>query len=382
VHNMFLYQKSQRYFAQIADGLEELGREELEALGARELKPVFRGVYFEADPAVLYRINYCSRLCTKILAPLLKFDCHSTKYLYRTARTIAWEQLLAPGMTFAVAATVSHSHIRHSQYAALCVKDAVVDRLRELRDGRPDIDREHPDCWLNLHIENNQAVIALDTAGGSLHRRGYRQQAGEAPMQETLAAAIVRLSGWDGTQPLVDPLCGAGTLLAEAHMHFCRIPAGYLRGRFGFERLPDFQPEVWDGVKKEADGRMRPLPLGLIGGSDMAAEAVAAARGNLALLPFGENIDLRVRRFEQSGEVSNSVILGNPPYGIRLKQKEEMPSFMKKIGDFLKQHCTGSTAFLYLGNRELVKMVGLRASWKKPLKNGGLDGVLVKYELY
>jgi putative N6-adenine-specific DNA methylase len=379
---MFTYQKNNRYFAQIAEGLEDLGHEELTTLGARETKPVFRGLYFEADQATLYRINYCSRLCSRILAPLLGFDCHSAKYLYRTARELPWEQILAPDMTFAVAATISHSHIRHSQYAALCLKDAVVDRLRELHGRRPDIDRENPDCWLNLHIENNQAVIALDTAGGSLHRRGYRRQSVEAPMQETLAAAVVRLSGWDGSRPLLDPLCGSGTLLAEALMEYCRIPAGLLRPHFGFEQLPDFGPELWLRVKNEADSLMRPLPAGLIAGSDIVPEAVAAARANLALLPHGDKIQLQVRPFESYETVSNSLLVSNPPYGVRLKHKEDMAVFMKNLGDFLKRRCTGSAACIYLGRRELVKLVGLRPSWKKPLKNGGLDGLLVKYELY
>jgi putative N6-adenine-specific DNA methylase len=379
---VFAYQKNNRYFAQIAEGLEDLGGEELAALGAREVKPVFRGIYFGADRAALYRINYCSRLCTRILAPLLRFSCHSDKYLYRTARELPWEEVLPPGATFAAAATVSHSRLRHSQYAALRLKDAVVDRLRELRGKRPDIDRRQPDLWLNLHIENNIATIAVDTSGGSLHRRGYRLQSLTAPMQETLAAAIIRLSGWEGERPLVDPMCGAGTLLAEAYMHFCRIPAGYLRKRYGCERLPDFDPVLWQRVKKEAEQAIRVSPVGLIAGSDMASEAVAAARANLAVLPSGDRVRLAVRRFEQLEGIENAVIVSNPPYGLRLKQGEEMAVFMRGLGDFLKRRCTGSTAYLYLGRRELVKSVGLRPAWKKPLKNGGLNGLLVKYELY
>jgi putative N6-adenine-specific DNA methylase len=379
---VFAYQKNNRYFAQIAEGLEDLGGEELAALGAREVKPVFRGIYFGADRAALYRINYCSRLCTRILAPLLRFSCHSDKYLYRTARELHWEEVLPPGATFAAAATVSHSRLRHSQYAALRLKDAVVDRLRELRGKRPDIDRRQPDLWLNLHIENNIATIAVDTSGGSLHRRGYRLQSLTAPMQETLAAAIIRLSGWEGERPLVDPMCGAGTLLAEAYMHFCRIPAGYLRKRYGCERLPDFDPALWQRVKKEAEQAIRVSPVGLIAGSDMASEAVAAARANLAVLPSGDRVRLAVRRFEQLEGIENAVIVSNPPYGLRLKQGEEMAVFMRGLGDFLKRRCTGSTAYLYLGRRELVKSVGLRPAWKKPLKNGGLNGLLVKYELY
>jgi putative N6-adenine-specific DNA methylase len=379
---MFSYQKNNRYFARIAEGMEELGGEELTALGASEVKPVFRGLHFKADPATLYRINYCSRLCTRVLAPLLSFDCHSTKYLYRTARELPWERLLTPEMTFAVTATVSNSHIRHSHYASLCLKDAVVDRLRDLHGRRPNVDREHPDCRLNLHIENNQAVISLDTGSGSLHRRGYRRQSVEAPMQETVAAAVIRLCGWDGSLPLLDPLCGSGTLLAEALMEYCRIPAGFLRSRFGFELLADFAPEVWQQVKRETDSRIRPLPAGLVAGSDISPEAVAAARANLGVLPGGDRVKLQTQPFEKYEAVAGSIIICNPPYGIRLNHRQDMQLFFKQLGDFLKRRCTGSTACIYLGRRELVKMVGLRPAWKKPLQSGGLDGLLVKYELY
>lgn len=379
---MFTYQKTNRYFAQVADGLEELAAAELETLGAGNCRPAYRGVYFEADRAGLYRINYRSRLCTRVLALLLRFDCHSTKYLHKTAIKLPWEALLDPEKSFAVQANVSHSKIRHSQYAALCLKDAIVDYFRDRCGRRPSIDTRNPDVWLNLHIESNKAAISIDTSGGSLHRRGYRQDSIAAPMQETVAAAIVRLSGWDGDQPLYDPMCGSGTLLCEALMQYCRIPAGYLRKRFGFEALPDFDPAVWQRVKKEADQRIRALPPGLIGGSDMSREAVQATKANCALLPHGKKVQLRSRRFQELDGVENSVIICNPPYGIRLQRNSNMDLFMREFGTFLKQRCRGSSAYLYFGAAGLVKKIGLRPAWKKPLKSGGLDGLLVKYELY
>ena len=379
---MFSYQKSGRYFGQIAEGLEDLGKKELQELGARDIKPIYRGYYFSADKAALYRINYCSRLLSRILAPLIRFDCHSDKYLYRTAAKINWPSFFDLKKTFAVQANVSHSKITHSKYASLRLKDAIVDVFREKAGKRPNVDTRDPDILFNLHIQNNKATIYLDTSGASLHRRGYRLESVTAPIQETVAAAIIRLSSWNGTRPLVDPMCGSGTLLCEAMMHYCRIPAGYLRKKFGFAALPDFDARTWAVVKKEMDSRIRDLPPGLISGSDISGEAVAAAKKNTRCFAQGADIALSVRSFQNSKSLENSVIICNPPYGIRLEKDSDIRKFMKQLGDFLKQRCRGSDAYLYFGNRELIKSIGLRPTWKKILISGGLDGRLVKYSIY
>lgn len=379
---MFTYQKTNRFFAQIAGGLEELGSEELVSLGAYEVKPIYRGIYFKADKYALYRIIYMSRLCSRILALLLRFDCHSTKYLYKTAMNIDWHELLSKNSTFAVFATVSNSKINHSQYAALCLKDAIVDYCRNKFGARPNVDTRNPDIRFNLHIENNKAAVSIDMSGGSLHRRGYRQVGVEAPMQETLAAAIIRLTGWQGEQPLLDPMCGSGTLLGEALMHYCRIPAGGLRNRFGFEMMHDYDAIVWKQVQDETAKQIRQPEAGLIRGSDMDRQAVMAAATNLKLLPHGQKISLKTASFQNIGKVQNSIIVSNPPYGIRLTSKGGMVGFMQELGRFLKQQCRGSTAYIYFGKRELSKKIGLKSSWKKPLKHGGLDGILVKYVIY
>ncbi len=379
---MYQYQQTRRFFAQIADGLEQMGSEELLALDAEDPAPAYRGVHFTADQAALYRINYGSRLITRVLAPLISFQCHSTKYLQKTARKIPWPELFGTEQTFAVFATVSNSAIRHSRYAGLCLKDAIADIFRESCGARPSIDPRAPDVWINLHIDSNRATISLDTSGGSLHRRGYRQESVEAPMQETVAAAIIRMTGWDGAQPLVDPLCGSGTLITEALMTYCRIPAGYLRPRFGFEQLPDFDPALWESVKAEADGAIRPLPEGLLRASDISSQAVRAATGNARKLPSGDRIQFNVTDFRKIERIDKSVIVCNPPYGLRLKQEQKAGKFYRELGDFLKQRCTGCTAFIYFGNREWIKQIGLRAAAKRPLKSGGLDGRLVTYMLY
>ena len=379
---MFTYQKTNRYFAQFADSLEPIGAEELAELGGDDIKTVYRGAYFTADPATLYRIVYQTRLSTRILAQLLRFDCHSTKYLYKTARKIDWDKLFGPTTTFAVDAITVNSKISHSQYAALCLKDAIVDHFRDKTGKRPNVDTDNPDLLLNLHIDRNKATVSIDTSGGSLHRRGYRKETVEAPMQETVAAAIIRLSGWHGERPLIDPMCGSGTLLAEAYMHAARIPAGFLRQRFGLEALPDFDAELWQKVRKQADASIKHIAGKLITGSDLSRTAVQAAQANLAMLPGGKSVHFTTRRFQEIPQITDSTIVINPPYGIRLEKGSDMASFIKEIGDFLKQRCTGSSAFIYLGDRVLAKSVGLKATWKKPLKNGGLDGVLLKYDLY
>jgi putative N6-adenine-specific DNA methylase len=298
------------------------------------------------------------------------------------ARKIAWKKIMGVDQTLAVFANLSNSRIRHSQYAALCLKDAIVDYFREDCGRRPDVRRLDPDVWISLFIENNQAVIALDTSGGSLPRRGYRQEGVEAAMQETVAAAIIQWSGWDGSKPLVDPMCGSGTLLAEALMHHCRVPAAFLRRRFGFEQLPDFERGTWSSVKASSDGGIRFPIVGRISGGDIAAAAVQIARANLRQLPHGASVRIEPFDFKLRKDLSGGVIVCNPPYGIRLKTKGGMESFYRELGDFLKQRCAGATAFIYFGDREMLKHIGLRPSWKRPLKNGGLDGRLAKFDLY
>ncbi|MCU0559123.1 MAG: THUMP domain-containing protein [Desulfobacterales bacterium] len=379
---MYAYQQNHRYFAQVAEGLEETAAEELKPLGGREIRLSYRGLYFEADQGALYRINLHSRLVTRVIAPLAVFTCHTTDALYRRAKTLPWRDFLGADQTLAVFANVAHSKIRHSRYAALCLKDAIVDYFREECGRRPDVERSDPDLWVSLFVENDRAVIGIDTSGGSLHRRGYRTETVEAPMQETVAAAIIRRSQWDGSRPLHDPMCGSGTLLAEALMHHCRIPAGALRIRFGFERLPDFDPGRWAAVKAEADGLVRPLPPGLIAGSDIAPEAVAAARANLGRLPHGSGVAINRLDFRRMDGLPDRVIVCNPPYGVRIQRGGAIGELYRVFGDFLKQRCRGSSAFIYFGNREMLKHIGLRPAWKQPIATGGLDGRLARFDLY
>jgi putative N6-adenine-specific DNA methylase len=379
---MYLYQKTNRYFAQISDTMEDLGVKELKELGAEDVKPSFRGVFFNADKETLYKINYCSRFITRVLAPIITFDCHSTNYLYKTARKIDWTSIFSLNNTFAIFSAVSNSSIRHSQYASLCLKDAIVDSFRDMYGERPNVEPHYPDVWINLHIRNNKATISIETSGGSLHRRGYRKDSLEAPMQETLAAAIVELSGWAGSQKLYDPMCGSGTLICESIIKYSKIPTAYFRNKFGFEFLPDFDSKVWMSVKNKIDRQIKPLKPNLIYGSDISNKAIKIAKLNTKTFKDGNQVSYRTIDFRDIDSIEDSIIITNPPYGLRLGDRDKVGILIKEFGDFLKQKCKGSTAYIYFGNRELIKKIGLRSAFKIPLKNGGLDGRLVKFELY
>ena len=378
----FQYQKWSGYFARMARGTEDLGAEELAELGAEKVKQAYKGAYFEADKKTLYRINYQSRIASRILAPLLTFQCHSTKYLYRTAKTIEWSKVLSLRDTFALSATVSHSRITHSKYAALCVKDAIADYFVESTGKRPNVRRENPDVHINLHVQNNKAVLSLDTSGEALHKRGYRKETLEAPMRETLAAAIIRLSGWKGEVSFCDPMCGSGTLLMEALMKVCRIPAGYLRHRFGFENLPDFDRDLWIKIRAEEDRRITPLARGVLLGSDISRHALNKAEKNCLSLPFGENIRWKAAPIEEITVPQRSLIVCNPPYGVRLGDKRRAALLYRDMGRALKERCGGSIAFIYVGDPSLIREFGLKATLKRALPNGPIKGQLCRFDVF
>ncbi|MBN2012460.1 class I SAM-dependent RNA methyltransferase [candidate division KSB1 bacterium] len=379
---MYQYQKTNRYFAQVADDIKDLAANELTSLGATEISPVYRGLYFNASAEAMYRINFCSRLIHRVLAPLLTFDCHSDRYLYKTASNIAWSDFLNADQTFAVFAGVSNSAIRHSQYAALKLKDAIVDQFRDRNGRRPSVDTEAPDVWINLYIINNKATVSIDTSGGSLHKRGYRKRSVQAPMIETLAASIIDMSGWDEQTPLYDPFCGSGTILCEAYLKATRTPPSIMRRSFGFEKLPNFDALAWRRVKQQTLKDIAPISGNLIAGSDIDAEAVDAARENCSILNKTQPIAIEQRDIFDIDNLENSTLVCNPPYGIRLDTNADLPEFYKQVGDFLKQRCNGTNAFIYFGDRNLIKYIRLKPAWKKQLANGGLDGRLVKYEMY
>lgn len=382
MENMYNYQKYNRYFAQAANDILPLVEDELKQFGASDIKHGYRGLYFNAGTETIYRANYESLLINRILAPIISFDCHSDKYLYQTANKINWEDFLSLNETFAIFATVTQSKIKHSKFAAQRLKDAIADYFTDKFGKRPSVDTREPDLWLNLHIERNKAIISVDTSGGSLHRRGYRKETHEAPMSETVAATIINYSEWDGKTPLYDPFCGSGTLLCEAYLRVTKTPPSFKRNKFGFEQLPGFDKKLWEKVKESANSKKTDLLPGLISGSDISFDSIAAAKINCSSLDNSLSKGISKQDVFKLPELENKIIITNPPYGLRLNKNEDLSGFYKNLGDFLKQKCNGSEAYIYFGERKYLKSIGLRAAWKKPLINGGLDGRLAKFELY
>ncbi len=379
---MFEYLETREFFAQTAGNMEEMAARELKEFGAKKIKIAYRGVFFTADNEKLYRIVYQSKLLSHILAPLMKFSCHDTKYLYKRAMEIEWDSILTTNQTFAISAKVANSNITHSKYAALKLKDAIADYFNETQNKRPDVDKINPDLLFHLYIHNNFATIYVDVAGFSLHKRGYRLESVDAPMQETLAAAIIKLSGWNGKTKLIDPMCGSGTILSEALMHYSRIPTGFKKENYSFQYFPDFDKNIWENIKEKSKTLIRELPDNLIFGNDILRSAVRSTATNLDSIPFGKKVVLSSKHFEELPNLENYTIITNPPYGIRLEDKERVKVLYKNFGDFLKNNCVNSTAYIYFGDRSLIKFIGLKPSRKIPLVNGQLDGRLAVFEIY
>ena len=379
---MYDYQKNNIYFAQVPGMMEELCELELVELGAKNTKISYRGIYFEADHSTLYKINYTARTISRVLAPLKSFYCNNANAIMKTAEQIEWEKIFSLDQTFSITSSVTKSTINNSLYASQVLKDGIADYFRSKFGKRPDVSTVNPDVRFNLFIEKDKAILSLDTSGESLHKRGYRLLAGEAPMQETLAAAIIRLSKWDGEKPLLDCMCGSGTIICEALMHYCRIPAQKLRKNFGFFHLPDFDESIWIKVKDEADSKIRPLPKELIYGSDKSQVTLKVAIDNLSRLPYSDSIELAAQPFAHIKQFENGVLITNPPYGIRLGHIEDVQVLYKELGDFIKTKCKGTTAFIYTGEPTLRKHIGLKTSKRIPLVNGKLEGVLLQIDSY
>jgi putative N6-adenine-specific DNA methylase len=374
--------RNNRFFAQVTGKMERICEEELIELGAEDTEIAYKGIYFKADLPAIYKINYTSRLLTRVLAPLVTFPCRSTDYLYQRAKKIHWEDFCSLEKTFSISASVSLSRITNSLYASQCLKDGIADYFRAKKGKRPDVEVVNPDVRFNLHIEKDTAVISLDTSGESLHKRGYRLLAGEAPMQETLAAALIRISKWDGQNTLYDPMCGSGTILCEALMHYCRIPSQAMRKKFGFFNLPEFNRNEWSKVKAHCDSNVRPLLKNIICGSDKSHEAIKIAKKNLSHLPYSDAVELSSKTFQQIKEFENGTLITNPPYGMRLGESEEVQTLYKELGDFLKTNCNGTSAFIYTGNPELRKFIGLKTNKRIPLDNGKFEGILLQIDSY
>jgi len=378
----FIFRATGRYFAQTQGGLNDIASEELAELGAFDCKTSYNGVFFSAPDEALYRINYMAKTISRVLAPMVSFTIHNEKELYKKCLNIEWESFMSLDTTFSVSSSVSGSRITHSRFAALRVKDAIADRFRERTGKRPDVDTEEPDIPLNLNIRNNFCTLSFDTSGRSLHKRGYRINPVSAPLHETLAAAILRISGWDGSVPLYDPMAGSGTILGEALLMLGNRPSSVKKRSFGFFHLPGFDKKIWREVKHNCDAGIRTVQAGLISGSDIEKHHVKAARQNMNEIRDGEHIKIVTKDFHEIDSIENAMIISNLPYGHRLGNEEEAGELYTEFGDFLKQRCRGSKAFLLCGSTKLVKKIGLRTTRKIPLFNGPIETRLIELNLY
>jgi len=324
IKNMFEYQKENKFHAQISDGMEDLGATELKEMKAFNIKKGFRGITFSATRETLYRIVYRSRLISRIIAPLKSFKCSDYNELYRNASRIDWEEILSPSLTFAIFANVSNSEINHSHYASLKLKDAIADYFTGRFGERPDIDTKEPDVWLNLHIRHNQATIGFDVSGGSLHKRGYRKSAVAAPMQETLAAAILRISEWNGTSPLYDPMCGSGTVLIDAAMIGRNIAPGLNRS-FASEAFDRISPTAWEQARSDARSAIQSdIDLQLFG-YDADEEMIFASKSNAKAAGVEKDIQFEKKDIRDLWiDQEYGVLISNFPYGVKMGDYREL----------------------------------------------------------
>jgi 23S rRNA G2445 N2-methylase RlmL len=323
---------SARFFATAAKGTEPLLRDELQELGLKRVRADRGGVHFGAQLADAYRACLWSRIALRVLEPLAEFACPHEDALYDGVRRIDWTRVLDAQRTLAVRAACRSSRLTHTQYIAQRSKDAVVDQLREKLGARPSVDRQDPDVQLFVHLLKDHATVYLDYSGDSLHAHGFRAQQGAAPIKETLAAALVRYSGWDRESPLVDPMCGSGTLLLEAGLWAARRAPGLARGDFGFERWADFDEAARttiEQLREEARDAARPLQLSLIG-SDTDARALEAAQANAAQAGLCVNLRLApVTSAAPSADRGGLVV--NPPYGERLSRSADLGEELAKV---------------------------------------------------
>lgn len=371
------------YFATVARSLESIAAAEIESLGAKEVRPDFTGVHFIGDKATLYRVNLWARTIFRVLVPLREFYCPNSNILYQEVQKIFWGEYLQSHQTLAVNCTGSNQKLNHTHYTALQVKNAIVDQQRRESGQRSTIDAKNPDVLVNVHIKQDRCILSLDSSGASLHRRGYRQAMGSAPLKETLAAALLDMAQWDASLPFLDPLCGSGTLPLEAGLKALNIAPGLFRQKFGFESFPDFDPQLWHMMLTEAKNSRRQKLNAPIWGSDRDADVLTQAYGNAVRCGIEHQIQFTQTELASvEAPADSGMIICNPPYGERLGEAQELGALYKTLGDIFKQRFKGWTAFILTGNKELAKKVGLKASRRIPVYNGAIPCTLLKYELY
>jgi putative N6-adenine-specific DNA methylase len=354
-------------FVTCPGSVELLLLDELKDMGI-EGKKSLRGVFVPKTLENAYTINYNSRLATRVLWPLVTFKCRSQEDLYHFAKQVNWSLYIQAGKTFAIDSNVSHPTLRNSLFASLLVKDAICDQFREKTGLRPSIDVASPDVQLNLFINNQQGILSLDTSGDPLFKRGYRKATGPAPIQESVAAAILRQVGYTASDILIDPFCGSGTFLIEAALIATQTPPGFFRKKWGFINLPEFSDEVWKRIKTSLDSQRIPLTPDTIFGYDKDRLALQACAQNIRITQFPIHCELSdIQRL--SPKKMPTLLIANPPYGKRLETSKEP---YLAFGQLLKA-CPKARAALLCPDEFLIKATSLPFKKVSSFYNGGLD---------
>lgn len=365
-------------------GLEEVLAQELIELGANDVQLERRAVSFRGDKALLYRANFCLRTAIRILVPIKtdKLKAKGSKpedQVYEIAKSIDWSRFMTVDNTFVIDATVYSEFFHNSLFVTYRVKDAIVDYWSEKTGKRPNVNAQNPDIRINLHIGNDLLTLSLDSSGESLHKRGYRVATTEAPINEVLAAGMLRMAGWHGQSDFYDPMCGSGTLLIEAALMARNIAPGVFRQSYAFEKWPDFDADLWNDIYND-DSQEREFTHRIYG-SDASFYAIRQATKNVKSAGVQHDIELKQIRLEEL-QGGKGLIMMNPPYGERLKSNKEMEDLYSAIGTALKHHFVDSTAWIISSNAAAMKCIGLKPSKKYHLLNGELDCQFNKYELF
>ncbi len=362
-------------------GFEEILAKELRDLGASNVEEGIRSVSFEGDTGFMYKANLCLRTAIKIIKPIHSFNVRNEDDLYRKIYSMDWFNFLSTDTTFAIDATVNSDNFTHSLYVSQKTKDAIVDKFRDTDGSRPNVDIKFPDLRINIHIQKDHCNVSLDSSGRSLHQRGYRTATNIAPINEVLAAGLLLLSGWDGQGDFLDPMCGSGTLLTEAAMIACNIPANINRKEFAFEKWHDFDEDLFNKIIESSLNKTRDFHHKIIG-YDKAPSAVRKAMDNVANANLSEYITIERKNFFDTEKFTDNHLhmVFNPPYGERLDI--EMEDFYTDIGNTLKRNYPGTDAWFITSNLDALKFVGLRPSRKIKVYNSHLESRLVKYVMY
>jgi 23S rRNA G2445 N2-methylase RlmL len=375
--------RKSRILITCAKGITPFLKQEILDLGFPVLSETVAGIATEGSLDDTLRLNLLLRTGHRVLFLISEFTACDADALYRQVSKIAWEDYIAEDGYFCVTSSVDNRNIRDSRYANVRCKDAIVDRIREKRGKRPDSGPDQDRVVINLYWKGDRCSLYFDTSGEPLSRRGYRKIPMTAPMQETLAAAVIMASGWSGGGNFINPMCGSGTLAIEAALRGLSIAPGLLRDNFGFMHIKGFKEPLWKELRALVKGEVKKAIGCRIVATDIRREVVEAAKRNAALAGVERFIEFAVCDYADTAVPGGSgIVILNPEYGERMGKIRELESVYKGIGDFFKQKCKGYTGYIFTGNLDLAKKVGLRAKRRVPFFNGRIECRLLEYELY